>query len=252
MISKYIKGFTRVISSFGSISYYGLWSYVLLTGLFGLIFGGLIFFTAYTWAGALGDWMVSAYPFEWGSAAVLKLSDYIGGGLMVIGGLLVYKYIILAVTSPVMSFVSEKVEHRLTGERQEGFSITRMVGEFIRGVRLSLTNLMKELFYLFCLFVMGVIFPFLAPVIGVLSFLIQAYFVGFGSLDYFMERRFNVAESKHTAQTHRWGITGIGSGFLLILLVPVLGWIMAPILATIAATEYAIDEDIDSGYYETV
>ena len=251
-MSNFIRGFTGVLGAFGRISQYGLWPYVFLTGLFGLIFGGLVFYSVYNWAGLFGDWMVSAYPFEWGSETIAKLSDYVGGSLMVIGGLLVFKYIILAVTSPVMSFVSEKVEYKLTGERQEGFSVTRMIGEFIRGIRLSISNLVKELFYLFCLFLLGVILPFLAPFIGVISFLLQAFYAGFGSLDYYMERRFNVQESKYTARKHRWGVTGIGSGFLVILLIPVLGWILAPVLSTIAATEYAIDQDIDSGFYETV
>lgn len=244
MISNYIKGFFKVLSSFGSISHYGLWFYLFLSGALGLIVGGAIFYTAYESADDIGAWLVSYYPFNWGEKYILKLADFLGGSMVLIFGVILYKYIIMAVTSPIMSFVSERVEYVLTASKSEDFSMGRMLGELWRGIRIAITNFYKEILLIIALFILGLVLPFLAPFIAVLTFLVQAYFVGYGSLDYYMERRFDYDQSNDAVKKNKWGVLGIGSAFLLLILVPVIGWVFGPILATIAATEYAIEERI--------
>ncbi len=244
MVGKFIKGFFKVLSSFGSISHYRLWFYLLLTGGLGLIIGGAIFYFAYDLSDNIGALLVSYYPFNWGEKYVVSIANFFGGSMVILVGVIMYKYIIMAITSPIMSFVSEKVEFKLTGSKSDGFSFSRMVKELIRGIRIAIQNFYKEILFIIAIFFIGLILPFLAPFLAVLAFLIQSYFAGYSSLDYFMERRFNVGISNLTVRQHKWGVMGIGAAFVLIILVPVIGWIFGPILATIAATEYAVEEGI--------
>ena len=160
-------------------------------------------------------------------------------------GLMGYKYIILLISSPIMSFVSEKVEYEITGDRVEGFSIPRMIDEFLRGLRIATINFIKEIIFIFFLFLLGIIVPITLPFVTVISFLVQAYFAGFGAMDYFMERRYSVPKSYAIIDRYRWDVVGLGSAFMVIIFLPVVGWILGPVLSTIAATEFAIEEGLE-------
>ncbi len=245
MVTGFVKGYFKVISAFGKIGKYGLWFYLFLSGIISTAIGGSIYYLASSNRNYLERAMVEWYPFEWGADWIASATGYLSSLLAVVLGLYLYKYIVLAVVSPLMSFVSEKVERHLVGKREDGFSITRMIGEFIRGIRVALGNMFKELFYVFILFLIGVIVPVIGPVVAVVTFLVQAYYAGYSSLDYFMERRFDIAESNEVVRQNKWWVIGVGSGFLTIILIPFLGWIFAPMCSAIAATEIAIDKGLD-------
>ena len=72
---------------------------------------------------------------------------------------------------------------------------------------------------------------------------INAYYGGFGLIDFTLERkRFSIKESFKFNQTHRGMTTGVGLGFVLLLMLPVIGWMMAPGYGTVAATLAAIEK----------
>ena len=240
-----ITGFFSTIGAITKIGRYGLWRYVFLTALLALAIGGGLSYLVYDYSDHIGSWLINIYPFDWGSSYIESAASYIGGTLVAVLALVLFKHLMLGLSSPIMSFVSERVEYKMTGEKFDSFSITRLISELLRGIRISLGNITKELLFIFILFMLGLILPILAPFIAVMTFLVQAFYAGYASLDYFMERRFDVRESAKTVRQHRWAVIGFGSGFLVIVLLPVLGWIFAPILSTIAATEYAVNQRID-------
>ena len=71
-------------------------------------------------------------------------------------------------------------------------------------------------------------------------FLVQSYYAGFGNFDYYLERRATVKESVRYIRQKRGLVIGNGAGFMLLLLIPVLGLFLAPVMSTIAATKSAI------------
>ena len=86
------------------------------------------------------------------------------------------------------------------------------------------------------------------PVVGalvsmVLIILIQSYYGGFSLMDYTLERRrYSVSESIKFSKHHRSLATGLGGGFMLLALVPVVGWFAAPTYGTVAATLASLEK----------
>jgi CysZ protein len=242
----FMKGFFSVLAAIGNIGRYGVRKYLLLSGLITLVLGSVIFYGGYSLSDDIAIKVVEWYPFTIGIEFVEKASAIIGGILIVALGLLLFKFFIIALCSPILSLVSEKVELVLIGDtRTPRFSIVGMITDFIRGIIIGVSNLIKELFFIGLIMMLGIFFPFGVPVFTVLAFLIQSYYAGYSNIDFFMERRFNPRTSNVVASRNKFGLMGIGSAFLLIIMVPVIGWILGPIMGTIAATEYGVYRNLD-------
>jgi CysZ protein len=71
----------------------------------------------------------------------------------------------------------------------------------------------------------------------VLSIFIECYYYGFSMLDYSCERhKLNTVESIQFVSNHKGLAIGNGIGFYLMHLFPVVGWVLAPSYAVVAAT----------------
>ena len=76
--------------------------------------------------------------------------------------------------------------------------------------------------------------------------LIQAYYAGFGNLDYFMDRHYSVKDSIAFVNRNKGVALGNGLGFLALLAIPIIGVFLAPTLGVAAATLSGIDCKNDS------
>lgn len=234
MISAYFQVFTLA-------SRYKLYSYLFISGVISFIIGGAIFTSAYAFSDDIGNFIKEAYPWEWGRAAIDVMAEWFSGILITVIGLFLYKYIILILVGPIMSPLSEKLEEGLSGDDSGiQFSWIRMMKEMVRGIRIGLRNIFKEIFYTILLLIASLI-----PGVAFLSapgiYMVQAYYAGFGNLDFFLERHYNVRESARFVRKYRGAAVANGAIFLLILLIPVIGLILAPFMATIAATKVGYD-----------
>jgi CysZ protein len=235
MIQDFIAGLTSYGKAFRDISKYRLWKYVLVPGIISLVLGIAIFSGAWAASDNIGGWLISFYPFEWGSGWIEKVANVFGGLLVGVTGLLLFKYIVMIVASPFMSFLSESIEKKMYGSNAPSPNLQMIISDMVRGIRIALRNIIRELFFTFLIFLAGIIIPILSPVVPIVIFIVQAYYAGFGNMDFTLERYYRVKGSVAFVRDYKGLAIGNGTIFLLLLLTGV-GFLFALPLGTVAAT----------------
>jgi len=236
MLNNIISAIKAYIGTLSLISKLKLWQYFAIPILISVITAVSIFALAYGLSDNIGGAISSIWKWDFGKSIFSTISAFIGGASIVLIGLVLYKHIVLALSSPFMSPVSEKIENYFKGADHE-HKITSFQEQLIRGLRVSLRNVGKELLLTIPLLLLSWI-----PVIGwcfaVLSFLIQAYYAGFGNIDYTLERHFTYKQSVAFVRKHKGMAIGNGIVFMLFLLIPFIGIIIVlPLSVTAATTE---------------
>jgi CysZ protein len=185
------------------------------------------------------------------------------------------KYIVVILLSPLFSILSQLVEKKITGKTYP-FELRQTIHDTQRGIRIALRNIMWEYIFFFLILIVTMIGwdePMKSPVFY-LTYAVAFFYYGFSFIDYINERRrLDIDQSIHFMRNHRGLAIAIGTGYSVMILVPVnlgelfdysdflerpyevLGnsmfqlflWMMAsasPILAIIAAT-LAMHELVD-------
>lgn len=164
------------------------------------------------------------------------------------------KYIMLILISPVLAYLSERVESILTG-KEFPFDWGLFISDVWRGVRIALRNMFLEIGLILITWLVTFFIPLLLPFSTVFLLLVSAYYYGFSMMDYTNERkRLKLSESVRYIQRHKGFAVGNGLTFHLILLIPFLGTVIAPITAAVAATLGALEMDQNSNpiHYENL
>lgn len=235
MLSSLANGFTAYLRAMPVISRLGLWSYALVPVLLSLLLAAAIGWAAIAFSDEIGAWLGGLYPWERGQGLWLKVVNIFGGLLILTLGLILFKHLVFALSSPFMSFFSEKIEEGITGRRAAAaLHPAKMLRDLVRGLRLSLRNVLRELFFTGLLLLLGFI-PGLALAIPLLILLVQAYYAGAGNLDYTLERRHNARDTIAYVRRHRFLAIGNGLAFVLLLFTGI-GFLVAIPLGTAAAT----------------
>ena len=241
MIQDAFRAASNYIEALRLISELRLWKYVLLPGLLSIILASLILGGVYVFSDNIAGWLMDLLPWSLGDT-VDSVASIITGLVLGVFGLLILKYIVLILVGPFMSPLSERIESHLTG-MDVGVSAFDMKANFrlmVRGIRLSLRNIIREIFFVIPLVLLGLI-PGVGIFTSVLIFLTQAFFAGFGNMDFTLERYYNVRESVRFTKNNKGIAIGNGSVFLFLFMIPVIGFFLAPALATVAATISCID-----------
>lgn len=240
MIQNIFRGLQVYTGAYGLISKLKLWKYFVIPVIISVFVFIMIFVSAYGLSDNLGEWMAGIWIWETGKATFTAISTFIGGIIIFAIGLILYKHIIMALSSPFMSPVSEKIEAYFTGKPAKNYVHTNFSKQLIRGIRIGLRNLTKELLYTIPILVLKFI-----PVVNIFStvllFIVQAYYAGFANMDYTLERHFKYKDSVAFIRQHRGLAIGNGIGFLLLLLIPVVGVLLVLPLSVTSATVIAVD-----------
>ncbi|KAA1242850.1 EI24 domain-containing protein [Aquimarina sp. RZ0] len=237
MIKNIIDGIKAYFGGFGLISKLGLWKYFAIPILISFITGILFFALAWFLSEPLGNFIARIWIWELGSETVAVISKYLSILLILAIGLVLYKHIVMALSAPFMSPVSEKVELHLTGNHNHSHRQTSFRQQLMRGIRINVRNLLRELLFIIPLVLLSFI-PVIGIVATILIFIVQAYYVGFGNMDYTMERHFKYKESIQFVRKYRGTAIGNGIVFMLMLFIPVIGFIITlPISVVAASTE---------------
>ena len=153
---------------------------------------------------------------------------------------LVYKSILLVILSPIMGYVSEKVDNYLTG-REYNFSFNDNMSFIWRGIQIGIKSFIKQLIGMFIIMLCSFLFPINLS-IPLLMFLLQGYFTGFSFIDYTLERyNFTPEQSLKFLKKQRLYSIWIGSIFTILFFIPFLGIFIAPLITCVASTKITLE-----------
>ncbi len=146
-----------------------------------------------------------------------------------------FKYLFLIIGSPLFAYLSEKTESIIAG-KDYPFSWSQLFKDMARGIKLALRNTLWQTVYSVSLLILS-FFPVVGWVTPVIVLFVECYYYGFSMLDYSCERhKLSPTESIEFIGKHKGLAIGNGIIFYLMHLVPILGWVLAPAYAVIAAT----------------
>lgn len=235
MIKHILGGIRAYSGAFKMISGLRLWKFFWIPILISLITACLIFTLAYILSDNIGGLISQAWPWEWGKQTAALIGDIFGGILILVLGFIIYKHIVMALSAPFMGPVSEKLEAHILGREIVAHKETSFMQQLWRGIRINIRNLGMELWLTIPILLLGLI-----PVIGlassVLLFLVQAYYAGFGNMDYTLERHLGYRESISFVRNNKGLAIGNGIVFILFLFLPIIGVILVLPLSVTAAT----------------
>ena len=146
-----------------------------------------------------------------------------------------FKYVFLIIASPVFSWLSEKTES-IIENKEFPFSFTQLLKDIGRATRIALRNLLWQSVYVLTILILSFI-PLVGWVAPIVSLLVECYYFGFSMLDYSSERnKMSAQQSIEFIGRHKGLAIGNGLVFYLFHLLPLIGWLLAPSYAVVAAT----------------
>ena len=228
------KGCTAYFEVYEIISRLKLWKFFAIPMLISLLVFSMILLVSFSFSNAIGSYLARFWIWDFGQETIQTISRIFGGLFIVIIGFISFKHIIMALSAPFMGPISKIIEDDFNGVVSQNSTSTSK-GLLIRGIRISLRNLLREFILTIPILLFGLI-----PVIGLFSaillFLSQAYFAGFGNMDYTLERHFSYKKSILFVKNNRGLAIGNGIVFMLFLLIPFVGVILVHPFSLTAAT----------------
>lgn len=243
MLKELIIAIQSFIEAHRFIREHRLWKWILIPGIiYTLLFiVGMYYFllssdNAVTWLS--GQLSLEAWLRQ-------QRSEWLNF-LMVMAGLILrivlflfyfslFKYLFLIIGSPVFAYLSERTQGILEN-RSFTFSFAQLMKDIWRGTRLSLRNALWQTVYVITLLLLSLI-PVVGWIAPMIALFVECYYYGFSMLDYSCERnKLSPAESIHFIGRHKGLAIGNGLMFYLMHALILVGWVLAPAYAVIAAT----------------
>lgn len=230
-------------------AYWGAWSFAkkhrllsffLLPSLISLFLGLTVLYLTYLLSqyvyAKIDHWLTSGFfeSYQWIENILQWSGSIITALLILLPMMFVFKYLVIIVNGPLMSPLSEKVEKIVYGSiGGPKFSIKQLGYGIFRGLNFNLRLVFGELMLTLLIYLITIPIAFLTPFI---LLLIQSYFAGRGNMDYAMERYYRIQNSLEFSKRYKGVAIGNGLPFVLLLYVPIIGFMLAPPLSTIAVT----------------
>lgn len=236
MIANITKSIQAYFQAFSLISKLKLWRFFAIPISISIITAVVLFSVSYGLSDNIGNFIAKIWFWDWGKSTFTSISGFLGGLTVLAIGLILYKHIIMALSAPFMSPVSERIEKYLTqNDSNHHHRKTSFSEQLSRAVKLSVRNIGMELILTILLLLVGYI-----PIIGLPSaifiFLVQSYYAGFGNMDYTLERHYKYRDSINFVKRHRGLAIGNGIVFMLFLLIPIIGVILVLPLSVTSAS----------------
>ena len=241
MLKEIVIAFQSYFKAHRFIKKHRLWKWIIVPGILymALFIFSMYFFgktatsTVDHFSSLLKDW-VQRIDLAWVSF-LISIAGLLLWLLLMLFYFSLFKFIFLIIGSPLFAYLSEKTESIMDGK---DFPITfkQLLKDIVRGVGLALRNTLWQTVYTVAVILLSFI-PLLGWAAPVLSMFIECYYYGFSMLDYSCERhKLSTAQSITFISNHKGLAIGNGFVFYLMHLLPVIGWVLAPSYAVVAAT----------------
>jgi CysZ protein len=149
----------------------------------------------------------------------------------------IFTSLFMIIGTPYFSFISEKV-HKILTKTSKPYTIEGWLKEMKRGLILSITNSIKQLGFTLLITLISLI-PIIGIIAPLLTFIVLTYYNGILMTDYSLESEgYNLKESKMFYSQNKPIMFSFGLGFMFLLLIPVVGWFLAPTYALTASSLY--------------
>ncbi len=231
---------TSFSDSFRIIKEAKLKKYYFLPGIIGIFLFAVLILLANSLSLGIINSLESIFELEKHHAIVsmiIKISIWIVALFLYY---LVYKSLLLLLLSPILSYVSEKVDSHITGRKYD-FTIKDNMRFVIRGAEIGLKSFIKQLIGTCVIMLLSFIFP-INLFIPLFIFLLQGYFTGFSFMDYTLERyKFSPEESLNFLKQKRFYSLLCGSIFTLLFFIPFIGIFLAPLVTCVATTKVTLE-----------
>jgi len=156
----------------------------------------------------------------------------------------IFLFIFMIIGTPYFSFISSKTEELINGKTYP-FKWKIFIGEIRRGLKISIRNTFKQLLFFIAITLIAFI-PYMFVITPLATFIVQAYYNGVLITDYSLERnQFTIKESEQYYKKNKTSMFTIGLGFMFLLLIPVIGWFVAPTYALVASAFYFLKVEKD-------
>ena len=220
-----------------------LWKWIIIPGIiYMLLFVvGMYFFwhssnNAVTWISqliGLENWLQKQRN-DWLSFLFL-MAGLILRIVLVFFYFSLFKYVFLIIGSPVFAYLSEKTESILEG-KDFPFDMKQLMKDILRGIRMALRNTLWQTVYVVSLILLSLV-PLVGWITPVIVLFVECYYYGSSMLDYSLERH-KLSYSQSIAYIGRHRGLAIGNGLIFYLAhgFIVIGWVLAPAYAVVAAT----------------
>ncbi|MBO9564175.1 MAG: EI24 domain-containing protein [Niastella sp.] len=225
------------------ISKHNLWKWIIIPGILYMILflAGMIFFWASSGSAVtylshslgIDRWL---HRQESGILSFLfMMGEIMIRLILVLFYFSLFKYLFLILGSPLFAYLSEKTEAIISG-KEFPVSWEQLLKDIARGIKLALRNTLWQTVYSVSLLILS-FFPVVGWITPVIVLFVECYYYGFSMLDYSCERhKLSPSESIEYIGKHKGLAIGNGMVFYLMHLVPIVGWVLAPAYAVIAAT----------------
>ena len=182
----------------------------------------------------IGLYISSFWSWDFGKETINTVSMILGGVILISIGLILFKHLVMILSAPFMGPISKKIEDDFIGVTSQ-VQVSSPLTLMFRSVKISSRNLFRELLFSIPILLLGII-PFIGFFSLIFLFLMQAYFAGFGNMDYTLERHFSYQKSIQFVKENKGIAIGNGLVFMLFLLIPFVGIIFIIPFSVTSAT----------------
>jgi CysZ protein len=145
-----------------------------------------------------------------------------------------FKYLFLIIGSPVFAYLSERTTSIIEG-KEYSFNFKMLMKDAWRGIMLAMRNTVWQTVYVVALVLLSLV-PVAGWITPLIALFVECYYYGFSMMDYSCKRiKLSPAASVDFINRHKGLAIGNGLMFYLMHGLIIIGWVLAPAYAVVAA-----------------
>jgi len=234
MISNLIDGLKAYLEAYRVISRLKLWRFFMIPMLISVVVFLSVVLVSISFSEVIGLYISSFWSWDFGKETINTVNMILGGIILISIGLILFKHLVMILSAPFMGPISKKIEDDFIGVTSQ-VQVSSPLTLMFRSLKISSRNLFRELLFSIPILLLGII-PFIGFFSLIFLFLMQAYFAGFGNMDYTLERHFSYQKSIQFVKKNKGIAIGNGLVFMLFLLIPFVGIIFIIPFSVTSAT----------------